>query len=336
MTTLLRTPVLVLATLTAAPALAQGVPWYERPTCQDAVETMMGGEPAQAEAKLARLERGPDLDDVACALWARGAWSEFQISMYGKTPELLAGRKKALSRMFGFAKANKAKGVRFGDLELEARLRRVRVLNEEGQRTQSLDELKQLEKLIVERGNADVTPALDYAVGMLNAALSSPGWAARALLSVVGMSTDPAEAAKRLHALIDGKSVYRWDASYVAQYFGGEIGTKDFRETSAYLRPLAQKFPKNPLFAYEMSRLAIIAEQGDAAQAAIAPTLAELDKAPTSWGPPVRARVLWAAGRAALLRGDKAAALKRAQQAKAEKVKDMDERVEDLVDDAED
>lgn len=327
--------ILVLAAAAAMPgvALADGVPWYDRPTCHDAVVTMMAPDFTAAEAKITKLERSPDLDDQACALWARASWSEFQISMLGKTPELTANRKKAISRLFGFAKANKPKAPRFGDLELEARLRRIRVLNEEGQRTQSLEDLKALEKLLVERGAANLTPAADYAAGVLNAALSSPGWAARALLSVVGMSTDPAEAARRLHRLIDGKSVYAWDASYVAQFFGSEIGTKDFRGSAAYLGPLAEKFPSNPLFAFEKTRLLVDEKKGKEAQATIAPVLATLDGAPASWGPPARARVYWAAARAALAAGDRAAALKRAEQAKAERVKDMQERIEDLFDD---
>ncbi len=325
-----------LLALGATPALADDAPWYDRPSCHDAVLTMMAPDFAAAEAKIMKLERSADTDDQACALWARASWSEFQIAILGKTPDQLANRKKALSRLFAFAKANKAKGARFGDLELEARLRRIRVLNEEGQRTQSLEDLKALEKLIVERGNADLTPPADYAVGLLNAALSSPGWAARALLSVVGMSTDPAVAAQRLHKLIDGSTVYGWDARYVAQFFGTEIGSKDFRGAAAYLAPLATKFPTNPLFAYEQARLHINDKKGKEAQAVLAPVLAQLDAQPTIWGPPARARVSWAAGRAALLLGDKAGATKRAAQAKAERQKDMQDRIDDLVDDAED
>jgi len=319
--------------LTANVALAADVPWYERPSCHEVVTLAMTPDFAGAEAKLVRLERSADPEDQACALWTRASWSEFQISILGKTGEWTANRKKAISRLFGFAKAHKGLGPRFADLELEARLRRVRVLNEEGQKTQALDDIKQIQKLLETRGTADPTPALDYTQGVLNAAMSSPGWAARALLSVVGVGSDPAIAAKHLHRLIDGTSVYKWDASYIAQFFGAEIGGDQFRATAKYVGPLGEKFPANPLFAYERALVLIKEKKAKDAVAVLEPLVAKIDADPAIWGAPARARVLWAAGRAACDSGDKAGAKKRAIACKAEKVKELDDRLDDLFDD---
>lgn len=133
---------------------AEGVPWYDRPSCHEANDLFLSLEAEKADEAARKLEASKDLDDLACALWIRVSFSEFQVGLFGKNPENLNQRKKVLTRLFGFAKANKGKGPRFADLELEARLRRTRILNEEGQRTQALDELKQLQKLVSERDPA--------------------------------------------------------------------------------------------------------------------------------------------------------------------------------------
>lgn len=325
-----------LALLAPAAARAEEVPWYDRPSCQQANDLFLSLEAEKADEAARRLEASKDLDDLACALWIRVSFSEFQVGLFGKTPENLSQRKKVLTRLFGFSKANKAKGPRFADLELEARLRRTRILNEEGQRTQALDELKQLQKLVSERDPAlPPTPPLLYTKGVMNAALSSPGWAARTVLSIAGLNVDPAVGAEHLHKLVDGSSVYRGDAAYVSHFFGEEIGEKYFRAPASYTRIIAEKYPTNPQFSYERATDLLAEKKPAEALAQVAPVALRIDASPGLWSPPLRAKILYATARCLAATGKKDEAKKRALAAKAERYGELADKISDLIDELE-
>lgn len=327
-----RSPVLLTPLLlSSAPALADQ-PWHERASCRAVVEASFGADFAAAERQLSALEATRDLDDTACALWARTSLAEFQIAVLGKTPANLAGRRKAISRLFGFAKANGGKGVRFADLELEARMRRVRVLVEEGNRSAGLDEGKQLQKML--EGRPRSTPTIVFVEGTLNGALASTGWAARAALSVVGLGSDGETAAKALHSLGDGDSIYKWDALYMARHFAEGVGEEHFRKPSTYSRTLLDRFPENPQLAYELARDLYSEKRVAEARKAVAQTITRLDANPGSWSPRMRAKLLWIAGRTALETGDKPEAQRRGQLAAAQKAEEMKDEIEDLLDDS--
>ncbi|MFO0727338.1 MAG: hypothetical protein U1E65_26405 [Myxococcota bacterium] len=314
-------------------AVADEVPWYERPGCQEINALFLGVEPDKAEERARKLDASKDPDDQACALWVRVSFSEFQLGLFGKTPENLSLRKKHLTRMFSFAKANKQKGIRFLDMELEARLRRTRILNEEGQRTQALEELRQLQSLVAERDaqKQPATPAFEYTRGVMNAALASPGWAARAVLSIAGLSIDPAVGAQHLHTLVDGDTVYRFDAAYVAHYFGEELGEKYFRKPSVYTKLVAEAFPTNPQFVYERSLDLLKAKDAKPALLLLRPIGERIDQTPGIWSAPIRAKVLYALARAEAVAGDKQKAKARAEGAKAEHFADLADKISDLL-----
>lgn len=317
------------------PSSVEAQPWFERAPCKEASDLALATEFVAAETKLAPLEASKDLDDQACGVWLRVGLSELKIAVLGGTPENLAARKKALSHMYGFAKTFKSRGARFLDLEYEARLRRVRVLLEEGESKEALSEAKIVQKMIADRPKAAPTPTLDYSIGVLNAALASPGWAARALLSVAGLDSDKEVGAAALNKLSDGNSLYKWDAIYVAHHFAREVEGAGFRAPSAYSQPLLERFPTNPQFVFDVAadlwREKKYSESLKVAERAAA----QIDAAPSKWSAKIRAKIYWIAGRSALDRGDRAEAKRRAELAKAQNFEELEDQIDDLFDDLE-
>jgi hypothetical protein len=318
--------------LTAALASAPE-PWYERASCRSAAETVFTVEFAKADEKIAAIEATRDLDDVACALWIRATASELQIAVLGHTPELVAGRKKALSRLFGFAKANKGKGARFADLELEARLRRVRVLLEEGQASDALKESKGVQKMVEDRPAGSPTPTLDYVIGALHSGLASPGWAARTFLSIAGLGADKKLGAEAINKLADGSSIYKWDAMYIGHHFSLEIDDAGFRAPSSYSRPCLERFPMNPQFIFDLASDLWREKKYAEARKIAAVAVAKIDADPTIWSPKIRAKIYWIAGRTALDAGDRGEAKRRAELARAQQFRELEDKIDDLFDD---
>jgi hypothetical protein len=320
------------ALLGSVDARADDAPWTARASCRAAFDAAVALDAALADARLKPLEASKDPDDQACALWVRASTVELQLGFLGRSPELEAQRKKVLSRLAGFARAHKALGPRFADLDLEARLRRIRVLSDDGQRTAMVSELRELVGLLEARGVEPMTPTLHDTIGVLHAALSSPGWAARAALSVMGISVDPEVAALHLHALTDGDSVYRGDALYLAQFFSEAMG-KAMRAPETYRRALFERFPDAPQFAYERALDARGAKPCGGTGPLFARFLRRVDAEPNVWGPLLRAKLLWLGGVCALEAGDKAEARRLGEKAKAERVREVHDRVIELLDD---
>jgi hypothetical protein len=323
----------LLASLGARSSIAHAddTPWTQRPSCQAAFDASIAFDTAVAEARLKALEGSRDPDDVACALWVRASIVELQLGFYGRSPELEGQRKKALSRLAGFARAHKADGPRFADLELEARLRRIRVLSDDGQRSQLVSELRELVGLLDARGLEPMTPTLHYTIGVMHAALSSPGWAARAALSVMGITVEPEIAARHLHPLADGDSVYRGDALYLSQFFAEAMG-KAMRAPESYRRTLFERFPDAPQFAYERALDLRGGKPCGGTRPIFERFLRRVDAEPNVWGPLLRAKLLWLGGVCALEAGEKAEARRLGEKAKAERVREVHDRVIELLD----
>lgn len=317
----------------AIPAAASPQPWYERQSCRTAAELAFSTDFDGAAKKLAQLEATRDLDDQACALWVRASYAELQIAVLGDEPKLLNERKRALSRLYGFAKANRAKAARFADLELEARLRRVRVLLSDGQQSSALKESKLVQQMVADRPAAPRTPTLDYVDGVLNAALASPGWAARTFLSLAGLGADKKLGAKALNHLADGNSLYRWDAMYVAHHFSVEVEDAGFRTPSSYSRPLVERFPQNPQFVFDLAKDLWREKKFAESQKIAAPAVTKLDGSPALWSSKIRAKLYWISGRSALDGGNRTDAKKHAQLARAQNFEQLADQIDDLFDD---
>lgn len=327
-------PILIAVSIPSA-AFAGGEPWYERASCHEAMELGFATEFQKADAKIAQLEASRDADDQACALWARVSLSELKIAVLGSTPELTAARKKALSRLFGFSKAHRSKGARFGDLELEARLRRVRVLLEEGSQRDAMNEAKLVQEMLDKRPSAPQTPTADYVVGVLNAALASPGWAGRALLSVVGLGSNKERGAQAINKLADGSSIYKVDAMYIGHHFSIEVEDAGFRKPIAYSKPLLARFPNNPQFLFDVAMdLQREKRYADALKVA-RQAASRIDAQPDMWSAKIRAKIYWITGRSAFDTGDRAEAKRRAELARAQNFEELEDNIDDLFDDIE-
>lgn len=317
----------------ALPAISHAAsPWYERDTCRAAIKAAFDADTTALDAQLNTLERSGDLDDQACAVWVRASYSEIHIAVFGKDPPQLTARRKALTRLFQFGRTNKGKDPRFADLELEARLRRVRVLFEEGKRTDALREIKQLYEMVGKREKQPPTPTSDYVHGVLNGALAAPGWAARAILTMAGLSSDLSIAAEDMGKLMRGESVYKWDAAFVAHHFAEEVPDGPFKPAATYTGLLLQQFPANPQWALDHAFEHHHAKKYADANAALAPIIARLDAKPDLWSARIRAKLFWLAGRIALDAGDRPAAKKLLARATAQGWRDegYGERIDEL------
>ena len=190
-------------------------------------------------------------------------------------------------------------------------------MNEEGQRTQALDELKQLQKLVSERDPAlPPTPPLYYTKGVLNAALSSPGWAARTVLSIAGANGTSG-------------AVTELSERVCSPAASGAIAVQ------RYTRIIAEKYPTNPQFAYERATDLLAEKKAAEALGQIAPAAARIDAAPGLWSPPLRAKVLYTTARCLAASGKKDEAKKRALAAKAERYGELADKISDFIDELE-
>ncbi|HJL43175.1 MAG TPA: hypothetical protein RMG48_17850 [Myxococcales bacterium LLY-WYZ-16_1] len=293
------------------PGVASAEPWYDRPSCQAATQVTMGVDFDEVDAVLSKLERSRDLDDKACAVYNRALESEMRITIYGETPQTLAFREKHLKRMFGFAKAHAKYGARFRDLEIEARMRRVRVLFDGGQKTAAMGEARRTSKLLEAHGDSS-TPTVDFVKGTMFSALGEANLLARTALWAAGVSGSADEGTRSLQKLLSSDTVYRHEATYVALHFAKEKAkdgaNSPFGNPTMLARRLAKSFPSNPQFAYEYAQLLQGQESCDQALEITQPFVARLESNSGAWTPSIRAKVYLVSASCNLSTGDLAKA----------------------------
>ncbi|MEQ8279110.1 MAG: hypothetical protein RMA76_16890 [Deltaproteobacteria bacterium] len=309
-------------------ASAASGPWYERSTCVDAAQAVMSVDFEGARAKLAKLDRG-DVEDKACAVWTRAMLAETALAVGGRQPQLLEARRKSLYAMFSFAKRYR-KTPHLADLAIEARVRRVRVLLDDGERKRALDETRGAVKMLERREGAN-NATLDYTRGVVNMALSQSGWGMRLLLQVAGFSGDANLGRTSLERLAQGKSVYWSDAQYVRHFFTVESDAKD-TNAAAMMKRLVDAFPDNPQLTYEYATDLFVAGDCPATLATVTNLNARIDSDPGLWSNDMRAKLYWLGGRCAADVGQRELAMRWAKRADAQGSKMMSDRIEDLLD----
>lgn len=320
-------PVWALTALTFASAPGTG-PWYERPACRDAAATVMRVELDAAKKKFEALDRG-DLEDRACAVWTRAMLAETELAVGGKRPELLEARRKSLFALFSFAKKNR-RVPHLADLAIEARVRRVRVLLDDGEKKRAFDETRGAAKMLEGRKGAS-NPTLDYARGVTNTALSQSGMGLRLLSSVAGFAGDADAGRKALTALAEGNSVYWSDAQYVRHFFSVDSPAPENGRPVELMKRLVEAFPTNPQLASEYANDLYAEKRYAEALAFIAPLTQRLDRHPSLWSNHMRAKLYWVSGRCAAKLGKKDEAARWAKQADAQRSDTMSEKIEDLL-----
>jgi hypothetical protein len=152
--------------------------------------------------------------------------------------------------MFAFSRANQRMGTRIADLEMEARMRRVRVLLDLDQRTDALKEIKRV-KTLLEARKGEPTPTVKYVRGITGLAVGGAAWPLRTLLALAGIDGDADRGRAVLLEVTRGSTVYRFDALYLMHYFAEESPGGTNGSPLQYSGPLSDLFPSNPQLAYD-------------------------------------------------------------------------------------
>jgi len=300
------TTVAALATPQAASA-ARPAPWYERARCKAAMEAVVSVEPEEAERRLRALERSRDADDVACSVYLRVLRADLRLAVVGATDPLEAERDRYLKRMYAFAKAHAKYGRRFADLEMEARMRRVRVLFERGDRTAAVAEARRAHRMLADRDAGPPSPTVDFVKGAMYSALGQAGSLVRMLLGMAGINGDPDEGHRALRRLAAGSSVYRAEALQLARQFAADMGEDDRDSELGSALPLGDRlvssFPENPQYAYDHAWTLMKRGEPERGMSVLEPHLERVKSKPDVWAPTMRAKVHYLATRCALSAG---------------------------------
>lgn len=313
----------------AVAALLVSAPWYERESCDAANQLVVAADFTNAEPKIKALEASKDTEDQACGVWIRATMSEAQIAVFGKTKEMLAAREKALLRMFGFSKAHAKVAPYFADMELEARMRRVRALVDAEERGDALKEIRNVNAQLTAR-KGEPTPTLLYVRGIANMAVSQAPWALRTLMSMAGIDGDAKVGRESLRSLFNGKTVYRVDARYVMRYFAEASPGGDNGSSTEYSKTLHETYPTNPQFTYDYARDLQRENKCKDVLLALGDARETIEKDPAHWSNVVRAKIFWLTGRCAFDTGDKERAKKYAELAGQQGFEELADEIEKL------
>ncbi|NJK88377.1 MAG: hypothetical protein HC923_02590 [Myxococcales bacterium] len=291
--------ILIVMPLSAARAAGDSSPWYDRASCKEAMQIVMALDLDGSESAIRTLETDKDLDAKACGVYLRALLSEMLIAVHGSTPEQLRYREEHLKRMFGFAKAHAKYGVRYADLEVEARMRRVRTLFEQGNKTEALAEARRANKLLKARLERGTSPTVDFVQGIMYSALGQSGMLTRTLLGMAGLSGDPAEGYQALQRVYGGHSVYRDEALYLARHFAWDMreSGSPFGDPLALGRTLVARHPTNGQFVYDQGRSLRLEGQCKEAMEIAQPIVRRIEENPGVWAPNLRSKTFFLAGR---------------------------------------
>lgn len=324
---------LALAVLLAAPAAQAAEPWYQRSSCENAAKAVLSGDFEAANARLGRLEASRDPDDQACAVWLHLLYAEIQLGLGGKLPALIQNRDKRLKNIYGFSKAHAKYAARFADLEIEARMKRVRFLAEDGKRGDALKEAKRSQTLLEQRlaKKAEPSVTLEYSIGSSNLAVAFASWPVRMVIKLSGISGDEELGAKKLKALFQGDTVYRYEAAYLLHSFAVERPGDVLGSPVQYAEFLARQFPNNPQFLYEYAEALWTEKNCALAMQTLKPVQEVLAGEPGKWSSRIRGKIYLMSGRCALDLGRRDEARRFADLARSQRVDEIEEKLEDLL-----
>ena len=298
----------IISTLSLAAALVSTPddgPFYARKSCNDALQVVMRAEPDVIKPVIDKLAASSDVEDKACAVWLEMPLNEIEMSLEGNAYGLPERREKRLVRLFKFSKVFGRRRPHFAMLEVEARMRRVRLLVKKGERINALKEARRVERMLDQVG-ARTNPTVDYVTGVTRLAVSQASFPLRVLLGMAGVSGDENLGRKKLEALAQGDSVYAGDAIYLLHHFAHE--NKDQPAQLKYGKMLTAKFPGNPQFAYEYAKALHKAKRYDDVFAVTERFRTRLGSEPTAWSDRIRKKIYYISAESALAAGKKAEA----------------------------
>lgn len=299
--------------------------WYDRPECHQALAEVFSAVPSRGRAAIDKLRHAKDLDLIACSVWLEVPFSELEQALKGKSPALLKKREQSLGLMFKFAKRFGRKNPLYADLEIEARLRRVRILAEQKERMATMREARRVKAMLADRkGPPSLT--VRYVSGVLNSAVGEASWAVRQLLSMAGLGGDPKAGMRDLAEIAQSRSIYWVDAHILMRHFAGSNAAKALRSSE----PVFKAFPKSPQFAYDFAL--DLQGQGRAKDSlkALSFLAGQLKAEPAIYTPLIRARSYWLLARGEKAAGNKAGAMAYLTAAEAQNEPSMAGRIGSL------
>jgi hypothetical protein len=322
------TALLALASVTATPGTS---PWFADPGCVAALRSAVEGSDAEALVARTALARRGDLAGLACSVWLELPRDEVELALEGPNDALNERRTKRLGRLFGFSKRFGRQDPSFAALELEARMRRVRLLVDIGDRTEGLAEARRVQKMLAAARKDTQHPSVVYVAGVIDLAVSSANLPLRLLLGMAGIEGDVDRGRRGLESLVDGDTVYAADALFLLAHFERAREGLGTPRALVYAERLSKRYPSNPQFAFDHAEDLIAAGRAKEVGPLLAPFRARLDASPEAWSPLVRAKLHWALGHAAFASGDRPGAAERLRLARSQAVPAMGDRLEDLA-----
>lgn len=299
MTTAILTSLSLAAALVSSP---DDGPFYARSSCNEALQVVMSADAEKTKGLLAKLSASSDLEDKACAVWLELPLNEVEMSLNGSGKGLPERREKRLLRLFKFSKVFGKRRRHFAMLEVEARMRRVRLLVAKGERVNALSEARRVERML-DRVPDRSNPTVSYVKGVTRLAVSQSGLPLRMLLGMAGVPGNEKQGRRLLEELARGDTVYAGDATYILHHFAHE--NKDLEQSLTYGQMLVERFPHNPQFAYEYGKALYDAKKFKDLMALTAPFRAKLDENRALWTDRIRKKIYFISARAALALGQK-------------------------------
>ena len=296
---------LLLVSAASSAASARAAPWYEQEPCRAAHATVMTAELARGRAAIAALERDSDVELRACGAWLHVVLSDVEFVLEGRSPALNRRRMRRLERLFKFAVRHGRPRPHLLDLAIEARIRRVRVLVDQGKQTVAVSEARKVEKMLDGRADHARTPSRMYARGVADLAVAQAPWALRVLVNMAGLRGDAERGRRLLESLGNGRTVYRADALLALYHFARHRDDGARVDVERYGARLAGGFRHHPQFVFDHALDQFRAGRCIEALTILAPTRVRLQANPRLWSPRARKKVYWLTGRCALDTGNK-------------------------------
>lgn len=326
----------VAALMLAAGHARAATPWFERDACRDVLESVNANRFDEAENALGVLENRSDPDDRACAVYGRLFLAENYLSIHGDEPKWLANRDRHLKRMLIFAKTHAKFGARFADFEMEARMRRTRLLFDSGQQTEAVSEARRTNRLLKERlEDDDESATRSFVQGVMYTAFGQSNFLARTLFRLAGLGGSGDDGRASLIDLADGDTPYMGEALYLTLHFAMEDAREGktespFGDPAERARRLVERYPTNPQYVYEYVKVLQFQNRCAEAEAVLRSSLQAMNEDPRIWAPEMRAKLYYRAAECAIETQDVARATQYRDQLKAQARANFNDELADL------
>ena len=309
---------------------AEPVPWYARDECRMAYSTVMSADLAAGQSAISQLQHSADLELRTCGIWLELPLCEIEMALEGESPALTERRNERLEKLFKFAMHYGPRRPYLLDLAIEARMRRIRLMVDRGDKGGALGEARKVEKMLESRKDAPPNATRDYSRGVTLLAVSRAAWGLQALLRMAGVRGDRKRGEELLEALAEGHTVYQADALFLLYHFARQNDKPGDQGVDRYGAKLILAYGQNPQFLFDRAVDQFRAGHCIDALATLQPARSRLHDNPKLWTARVRKKVYWLTGRCALDTGDKPLAKKSLGLASQEKFGGYAEEVEIL------